>query len=84
MAEVFLKRPDHGAIGFIAGTALSQDASASEIAHGFYYGLLNQQAETLGDAMMQGYLSAFAMGFETAPELQFYQIFGDPGLIVNP
>ena len=84
MAEVFLKRPDHGAIGFIAGTALSQDASASEIALGFYDGLLNQQVETLGDAMMQGYLSAFAMGFETAPELQFYQIFGDPGLIVNP
>jgi hypothetical protein len=84
LAEVFLQLPDHGAIGFIAGTALSQDAAASEIALGFYDGLLNQQVRTLGDAMLEGYLQAFALGFDTAPELQFYQIFGDPGLIVNP
>lgn len=84
LAEVFLQLPDHGAIGFVAGTALSQDASASEIARGFYDGLLGQQVPTLGDAMMQGYLRAFSMGFDTARELQFYQIIGDPGLCVNP
>jgi len=84
LAEVFLKLPDHGAIGFIAGTALSQDAAASQIALGFYDGLLDQQVRTLGEAMMDGYLQAFSQGFDTAPELQFYQIFGDPGLIVNP
>ncbi len=84
LAEGLLERPSHGAVAVIAGTALSQDQAASSIAVHFYDALVQDKVHTLGEAMMAGYLGAFGAGFKTAHELVFYQIFGDPGLIVNP
>ena len=84
LAEVLLELPNHGGIAAIAGTALSQDAAASAISVGFHDALVAQKVRTLGEAMAGGYLRAFRMGFDTSLELTFYQIFGDPGLVVNP
>ncbi len=84
LAEVLVEHPTHGAIACIAGGALSQDDSASHISIGFHDALIDGGVRTLGEAMSGGHLRAFAMGFDASLELTFYQIFGDPGLIVNP
>ena len=84
LAEELMERPSFGAIAVLAGTALSQDQAASSIAVHFYDALIEDGVRTVGEAMLAGYLGAFGAGFDTSNELVFYQIFGDPGLIVNP
>jgi hypothetical protein len=85
MAEALVESASKGAIAVIAGTSLSQNDVAKDITVGFYRSLLSGGARTLGDAMLGAYLYAWSeKNWTTASELTFYQIFGDPGLIVNP
>lgn len=82
LAEVLLLTAGRGGIAVVAGTAPSPPGFSDPIANGFYDSLFRGARETLGETMLDAYLHAFAIG-ATAPELVFYQLFGDPGLIVN-
>ena len=84
LAELLVERASHGGIAMIAPTGLSQAGLADFMSDGFYESLIDNETMRLGDAMLDSYLNLWIEKGNSSTELLFYQIFGDPSLIVNP
>lgn len=84
LMELLVERPSSGGIAAVASTGLAQTLLSDEVSEGFYHALLNDQVPHLGDALMAGQYELWSTYGSSPRELLMYQIFGDPGLIVNP
>jgi hypothetical protein len=82
MAEAFLESR-HGAAACIAASGLSTLFGSQKLIHGFYGALLTERRKRIGDAMLPAY-SALYTGSGNTRELLFFELFGDPAMIVNP
>ena len=84
MAEQLLARPNRGAIAAIAANTLSIEEAAEVFANGFYEALMKtNQYRRVGDVMNAGLLKLWTAS-PASTELLFYEVFGDPALVVNP
>lgn len=81
LAEVMIET-QRAAVSVFAPTALSVQLFSDRIASGFMNGWTVQKRRYLGDIAMKAYLNLWAFN-PNVSELQTYQIFGDPGLLVN-
>lgn len=84
LMELLVERPSGGGIAAVAPTGLAQTLLSNQVSEGFYDALLNQQVLRLGEALMAGQLKLWSTYGSGPRELLMYQIFGDPGLVVNP
>ncbi len=84
LAEALVIRAGRGSVGCVAATSLSIETYAEVFANGFYEALVNTQQYTrVGDVMSRGLLKLWAFS-PAAEELLFYNLFGDPALVVKP
>ncbi len=84
LAQAFLQTAAKGASALVAPTALSQAIASDRVAEGFYEALAADEVRSLGEAMMNGQLKLFSTFGSSPTELLMYQVFGDPGMVVNP
>ena len=73
----------HGAVACIAATTEALEIISAEIAHGFYEAALDHRTARLGDALRAGFQRLHVFNY-SSPELLFYNLFGDPALVINP
>jgi hypothetical protein len=84
MAEQLVAKPNRGAIAAIAANALSIEEAAEVFANGFYEALMKtNDYRRVGDVMNAGLLKLWTAS-PSSTELLFYEVFGDPSLVVNP
>lgn len=99
-SEKFLLTADHGAIAVIAPSAFAIHQVSEKMNRELYNALLNNQyvdgitgaqfiyrsqnTQRLGEALVNGMLAMFLGIGQQSFELQFYNLFGDPGLLVSP
>ena len=67
-----------------AGDAFSIQMWAEHIAGGMMGALVTNKVHRLGDAMQAGLLDLWQYAGNASDELLFYEVFGDPALVVNP
>lgn len=72
-----------GAVASIAATTEALEIISAQIAHGFYDSVMNRKTYRLGRALQDGFAKLWAYNFNS-PELLFYNLFGDPALVINP
>ena len=84
LAEALVERNGHGAVAAVAASALSIEAAAEVFANGFYEALVKPtQTRTVGGMMNAGLLKLWTVS-PLSDELLFYEIFGDPALMMKP
>lgn len=84
LVESLMNYSGKGASACLASTGLLSLPAGEVISSGFYDGLLKDRVRYLGDAVEQAYMAlAEDMGFQSA-ELNYFQLFGDPAMEVNP
>lgn len=84
LAAWFLATTNHGASACVAASGLASLNAANPFMDGFYGAMLGERRRRIGDALLPGYSSmAGALGLNVT-ELQFFELFGDPAMIVNP
>jgi hypothetical protein len=99
-AEKFVVTPNHGAIAVIAPSAFAIHQVSEQMNREMYNALLNnlyvdglngaqlihrtQNTQRLGEAYINGMLAMFLGIGNQSFELQFYNLLGDPGLLVSP
>ena len=82
LAEILLEYGGEGASAVIAPSALALHNVSTNFANGVLTAVATQAPERLGDVMMEGFISM--LNHNTAWEFWFYEIFGDPAMVVNP
>jgi hypothetical protein len=84
IAEVMVERAQHGAVGCIAPSSFSIGVLADTLANGYYEALVNtQQFSRVGEVMDQSLLTLWG-AYGNVDELLYYEVFGDPALIIKP
>ena len=84
LAETLIEAQNHGAVACVAPSSLSIGDLADQFANGFYGALVNaSQYSRVGDVMGQAYLKLYNY-YMLADELQFYEVIGDPALVLKP
>lgn len=84
LAEWFLGGTVHGASACVAASGLASLNAGEPFMDGFYSTLLGERRRRIGDALLPAYSAlATALGVSST-ELQFFELFGDPAMIVNP
>jgi hypothetical protein len=82
LVEAFLQGP-HGASACVADSGLTSLIASQDLAQGFYQALRDPKKKRIGDAMEAAYKNLFLMHNNTREAL-FYELFGDPAMLVNP
>jgi hypothetical protein len=82
LAKVML-RSTHGAVACIAASGLGTLYGGENLAAGFYDAVLTQKKQRIGDAMLPAYTALYAGSGDTS-ELMFYELMGDPAMVINP
>ncbi|MFT5122417.1 MAG: hypothetical protein ACI97B_001047 [Verrucomicrobiales bacterium] len=72
-----------GAVAAIAATTEALEVVSAQIAHGFYESVMNRKTYRLGRALQDGFTQLWGYNYNS-PELLFYNLFGDPALVINP
>ena len=82
MAEAFLEST-HGASACMAASGLSTLIGSEYLSHGFYGAMFGDRKKRIGDTLLPAY-SALYLGNGNTRELLFFELFGDPAMIINP
>jgi hypothetical protein len=82
LCEALLEQ-SKGAVATIGASAEALEIGSGVWADGLWSGMLTRRKYRLGDAQRDAWASTFALS-PTFSELQFYHLFGDPALVVNP
>jgi hypothetical protein len=83
LVEAALERAGRGAAACVAATALTAHQASEALSRGFYRAMGTERRRCIGDAMMEGYADLFEFG-PTMQELLYFELFGDPAMVVNP
>jgi hypothetical protein len=83
LAEVFVEQSGKGAVAAVVSTDLTVLQSSAYFADGFTKALARTKVRRLGDALLGG-LGALSAASPEAPELNTFEVVGDPGQVVNP
>ncbi len=82
LAESLLEQP-RGATAVIAATTESLESISAQIADGFFRSMYVTRTHRLGDALREGFRQLHDYNANSW-ELQFYTLFGDPAMVINP
>jgi hypothetical protein len=82
MADAFLEST-HGASACLAASGLSTLIGSENLSHGFYGAMFRDRKKRIGDTLLPAY-SALYLGNGNTRELLFFELFGDPAMIINP
>lgn len=82
LAEALLQGT-HGASACVAASGLTSLGAGTSVAHGFYQAVRGTKKKRIGDAMEAAYNNLFLMNGNTREAL-FFELFGDPAMVVNP
>jgi hypothetical protein len=82
LAEALLEQPC-GASAVIAATSEALESISAEIADGLFRSLYATRTHRLGDGLLEGLRQLHDYNANSW-ELQFYTLFGDPAMVVNP
>lgn len=82
IVEAFMQGTN-GASACVAASGYTSFDACTNVAHGFYHALLDTKEKRIGDCMEAAYHKLFLMIANT-PEALFFELFGDPAMIVNP
>jgi len=82
MADAFLEST-HGASACMAASGLSTLIGSENLSHGFYGAMFRDRKKRIGDTLLPAY-SALYLGNGNTRELLFFELFGDPAMIINP
>jgi hypothetical protein len=84
LAETLVERANRGAVAVTAASTLSIEGAAEVFANGFYEALVKtNEYRRIGDIMKAGFTNLWQQA-PLSSELLFYEVFGDPALVVNP
>lgn len=84
LVSAFLAATNHGASACVAASGLASLIAAEPFMDGFYRTLLGDRCRRIGDSLLPAYSSMSTNTGFNASELQFFELFGDPAMIVNP
>lgn len=84
LAQSFLQTDAKGSVALVAPAGLSQAIASDWMGEGFFKAMVTDDVRHLSHAIFEAQLSLFSAFGNSPTELLMYQIFGDPGLIVNP
>jgi hypothetical protein len=82
LAEALLEQP-RGASAVIAATSEALESISAEIADGLFRAMYATRTHRLGDGLLEGLRQLHDYNANSW-ELQFYTLFGDPAMVVNP
>lgn len=84
LVSSFLAATNHGASACVAASGLASLLAAEPFMDGFYKTMLGDRCRRIGDSLLPAYSAMSTNTGFNASELQFFELFGDPAMIINP